>query len=90
MSSEPASTGAYGGEGVVFAPDGSSAGEAAHPHGRRRPDGQGLANLGGTYEFPRSFVGGPTVVGQRAALLARRLEISSSAARTCEDAGPGD
>jgi hypothetical protein len=44
------------------------------------PTGQGLVNLGGTYQFPTSFVGGPTLFGQGAAMQVHKFEIQSGAA----------
>jgi hypothetical protein len=38
-------------------------------------------NLGGTYQFPTSFVGGPTLFGQDAAIRVGRFEIRSKVAR---------
>jgi hypothetical protein len=52
--------------------------------GGQPPAGEGLANLGGTYRFPRSFVEGPTLFGQGAEIRVRKFEVRSTAA------GPGE
>jgi hypothetical protein len=43
------------------------------------PSGKGLVNLGGRYQFPRSFVGGPTLFGQGAEMDVRKFEVQSRA-----------
>ena len=42
------------------------------------PSGQGLVNLGGTYQFPLSFAGGPTLFGQGAAMQVHKFEVQSN------------
>lgn len=42
------------------------------------PTGEGLVRLGGSYEYPRSFIGGSTLFGQGAEMQVRRLEVRTS------------
>jgi hypothetical protein len=55
--------------------------------GSQPPTGEGLANLGGTYQFPTSFIGGPTLFGQGAAMQVGKFEIRSRVVRSSEDTG---
>jgi hypothetical protein len=57
--------------------------------GGRSPTGEGLANLGGNYQFPTSFVGGPTLFGQGAGMQVRRFAIQRRAVGTGDDTGDG-
>jgi Family of unknown function (DUF6081) len=43
------------------------------------PSGDGLADLGGSYQFPTHFVGAPTLFGQGARMEVRKFEIRSTA-----------
>jgi hypothetical protein len=52
--------------------------------------GTGLINLGGTYQFPTSFVGGATLFGQGAEMEVRKLEIQSRAAGVDDDTRDGN
>jgi hypothetical protein len=54
------------------------------------PTGQGLVNLGGTYQFPTSFVGGPSLFGQGAQLDVRKFEVQSRAAGSGGETGHGE
>jgi len=47
--------------------------------GGQPPRGQGLADLGGTYQFPTAFVGGPTLFGQGAEMEVHKFEVRSRA-----------
>ncbi len=58
--------------------------------GGQPPSGKGLVSLGGSYEFPMSFVEGPTLFGQGAEIRVRRFEVRSSAAGSADGAGGGD
>lgn len=42
------------------------------------PIGEGLVSLGGSYVFPTSFVGGPTLFGQGVEMQVRKFEVRSS------------
>jgi hypothetical protein len=42
------------------------------------PAGVGLVNLGSSYVFPKTFVGGSTVFGQGAEMHVRKLEVQRS------------
>jgi hypothetical protein len=53
--------------------------------GGRPPTGEALAKLGGTYQFPTSFVGGPTLFGQGAEMRVRGFDIQSRAAGSGDD-----
>ena len=48
--------------------------------GGQPPTGEGLANLGGSYQFPTSFVKDPTLFGQGAAMEVHTFEIRSRVA----------
>jgi hypothetical protein len=52
--------------------------------GGQPPTGEGLANLGGTYLSPTSFVEGPTVFGQGAEMQVRKFEVRSRVAGTSD------
>lgn len=49
------------------------------------PYGTGLVNLGGSYQFPTSFAGGPTLFGQGAELQVREFEVQSRPAGSGDD-----
>jgi hypothetical protein len=57
--------------------------------GCQPPTGEGLANLCGRYQFPTSFVAGPTLFGQGAAMQVRQFGIRSRVAGSGEDTGDG-
>lgn len=44
------------------------------------PSNQGLVNLGGAYDFPSSFAGGPDEFGQGAEMLVHKFEVDSTPA----------
>jgi Family of unknown function (DUF6081) len=58
--------------------------------GGQPSSGTGLVSLGGSYEFPTSFVEGPTLFGQGAEMQVRRFEVRTSAAGSGGGAGGGD
>ncbi len=58
--------------------------------GQPLSSGKGLVSLGGSYEFPTSFVEGPTLFGQGAEMRVRKFEVRSSAAGSGDGAGGGD
>jgi hypothetical protein len=58
--------------------------------GGQPSSGTGLVSLGGSYEFPTSFVEGPTLFGQGAEMQVRRFEVRTSAAGCGGGAGGGD
>jgi Family of unknown function (DUF6081) len=47
--------------------------------GAEPPAGDGLADLGGSYQFPTRFAGGPTLFGQGARMEVSKFEIRSTA-----------
>jgi len=42
------------------------------------PSGQGLVNLGGAYDFPGSFAGGPNIFGQGAEMVVHDFQVTST------------
>jgi hypothetical protein len=47
-------------------------------------------SLGGWYEFPSSFIEGPTLFGQGVEMQVRKLEVRSGAGGSGDSASGGD
>jgi hypothetical protein len=58
--------------------------------GGRPRSGTGLVSLGGWYEFPSSFIEGPTLFGQGVGMQVRMLEVRSGAGGSGDSASGGD
>ena len=66
--------------GVPRSPDGEDRLSLAY-------DRSAVANLGGTYQFPTTFVDGPTLFGQGAEMRVRKFDVRRRVAGTGDGAG---